>query len=106
MTTRTPLLAFRGLPPEIREQIYSYSLNLDQEYKSFDEDIEFYRNVKTPLLLAALRGEPKLYHEALHYYYKHNTTRINSDKSDLYKFSHSLSLSVWSSICHLSVWPA
>jgi len=62
-----------------------------------------YKWTKTPVLLASLRGELELYHEALHYYYKHNIIKFGSCKPTSFAFD--LGLPSRGSICHLDITP-
>lgn len=92
MTTQVSTRAFREFVPEIREMIYAYCLP--------NPECNYDARRRTPTLLAALRGEPELYAEALHYYYAHNDTVIEC--MNFRKFE-ALNSASWRSIRRLSI---
>lgn len=56
-------LTLRTFPPEIREIIFNLCVKWTREWKGFGHETA---------LLAALRGDPGLYQEALHILYRDN----------------------------------
>lgn len=94
MADQTLIRAFRDFAPVIRELIYECCL--------FSEPNLHSSLPKTPVLLAALRGELRLYQEALHFYYKHNAVMI--DSSNVSGFT-ALGPSFWNSMRHISICP-
>ena len=74
MEDQTPKRAFRDFAPEIREMIYNYCLRVELVENEFETPKG--NSQATPVLLAALRGEPALYFEVLHLFYKENTIII------------------------------
>lgn len=80
MATQPQTLAFRKLPPEVREMIYDYCLDIEKFH--FRKSILGYTKEKfqvkrIPLFLVALRGEKEIYIDALEFLYRKPTTEIS-----------------------------